>query len=411
MLKRLFSLRLNVPVCVIATALVFVCDSPALAADGSEQLAQANEFFKEGQWSQAEKAFLGHAKETKDKAGELQSKYKAGICRLRMNKEGDALSLFREITENASSVRIAPTVTGDAFDHLHLLYIKQKKTTDRVKLVNDCCQAIPGSLVTGRICEREADAYLCDKAVVKAVEFYTKAGAGLSPYGTNILMLLSLPNAGAMNAAPLSERDAERLSAVLAEREKCGLILCDILSKAKDGWRAQDALARRHVAKERYAEAVAIWDALVKARQGPVEELAFVSADAFAKTGNSAAAATRYAAWLSSYPKDMAAVVFLFTRLTGGETVQVQRVDGSFNTKKILPIEHITWKSELWTHHQFAWFNGKVYDACVQLNESAAYIPVGDDLNTNYKENLLDKTKKPDDWNPRSTPFDIVDFY
>lgn len=35
------------------------------------------------------------------------------------------------------------------------------------------------------------------------------------------------------------------LSAVLTEREKCGLVLCDALSKSKDGWRAQDVLEQR----------------------------------------------------------------------------------------------------------------------------------------------------------------------
>jgi hypothetical protein len=104
--------------------------------------------------------------------------------------------------------------------------------------------------------------------------------------------------------------------------------------------------------------------------------------------------------------KDMSAVVYLFTRLTGGSTVQVRRVDGPFDYKKILPIEHTTWVSNSWSHHQFGWFNGKVYDACVQLNETSPYVPAGDDLDAKYKPNLWTSGA----WNPQ-TPHQISDFY
>jgi len=290
----------------LATAFAVASLCPAFASDNAEAsaglLAEANKAFDKRNWSNAEKAFLQHAKETKDKPSALRAKLKAGICRFKMNNEDGALGLFREITENISSAKVAPDVLGDAFDQSHLIYTRQKKTVNRAKPITDCCRVLPDSPATGRICEREADAYLCDKAIAKAAEFYSRAGAGLSPCGTNILMLLSLPKSGELNAAPLSGDDAKRLAAVLVEREKCGLVLCDILSKSKDGWRAQDVLARMHAAKGLHREAVAIWDSLIKARQGPAEEMALACADTIANAGLSADAAARYATWLDTYP-------------------------------------------------------------------------------------------------------------
>ena len=65
--------------------------------------------------------------------------------------------------------------------------------------------------------------------------------------------------------------------------------------------------------------------------------------------------------------RDMAAVVELFTRLLGGATVQVRRVDGPFAYKRILPIGSSTWGDNGWNFHQFGWHAGSVNDACVHL--------------------------------------------
>ena len=91
--------------------------------------------------------------------------------------------------------------------------------------------------------------------------------------------------------------------------------------------------------------------------------------------------------------KDMSAVVQLFTQILGGTTVQVRRVL-DIDTKPILGIDNIgaagTWTNYNWSHHQFGWYGGEVYDACLKLNQAAPYIPVGDDLNGSYKNNLRD---------------------
>jgi hypothetical protein len=94
--------------------------------------------------------------------------------------------------------------------------------------------------------------------------------------------------------------------------------------------------------------------------------------------------------------QDMSAVVQLFTRIVGGAGVQFLRVNGPFNYNPVLPIGESAWSEGVWNFHQFAWDYGAVYDACVQLNQSAPYSPAHDDLNGNYKANLCDGGT----WNP-----------
>jgi len=72
--------RLKTVVCFTATAVAFAFLCPAASADASPEtsklLAQADRLFGGEKWSDAEKAFLKHAKETKDKPGALR--FKAG---------------------------------------------------------------------------------------------------------------------------------------------------------------------------------------------------------------------------------------------------------------------------------------------------------------------------------------------
>ena len=103
--------------------------------------------------------------------------------------------------------------------------------------------------------------------------------------------------------------------------------------------------------------------------------------------------------------RDMSAVVQLFTRLTGGATVQVRRVNGPFNYKPILPIGNSIWAGGDWNFHQFGWHAAAVNDACAKLKESTPYIPVHDDLNGNYKNNLFNSGR----WTPLS-PHTITSF-
>jgi hypothetical protein len=103
--------------------------------------------------------------------------------------------------------------------------------------------------------------------------------------------------------------------------------------------------------------------------------------------------------------RDMSAVVQLFTRILGGSTVQVRKVDGPFCFKRILAIGASTWADGGWNFHQFGWHANAVNDASTKLKESAPYVPVHDDLDGNYKANLFDSGT----WSPLS-PHTITSF-
>lgn len=103
--------------------------------------------------------------------------------------------------------------------------------------------------------------------------------------------------------------------------------------------------------------------------------------------------------------QDMSAVVELFTRVLGGSSVQVRRIDEDFFHKYILRIGKSTWTNGFWNFHQVGWYNGAVYDACLQLRESDPYVPVGDDIYGSYSNNL----HQVGEWIPQE-PHNITSF-
>ncbi len=103
--------------------------------------------------------------------------------------------------------------------------------------------------------------------------------------------------------------------------------------------------------------------------------------------------------------RDMSAIVQLFSQVLGVSNVQVRRVNGQFAYKMINPIGSPGWQTGAWNFHQFGWYGGEVYDACIELDMSSPRVPTGEDLNTTYKNDLYDAGY----WTPQ-TPFIINDF-
>jgi len=85
--------------------------------------------------------------------------------------------------------------------------------------------------------------------------------------------------------------------------------------------------------------------------------------------------------------RDMSAVVQVFTRAIGVGTTQVRRINGQFLFKPILPIGYTQWITGTWNFHQVGWYSN-VYDACVKLNQSNPRIPVNENINGEYKNDL-----------------------
>ena len=217
------------------------------------ELARAEDFYKRQLWTDAEKAFLACASHASGEASAAGALCGAGLCRLKMRDEKGAEELFERVASDPAAVKTAPDAVASAFDQLHLLLLKHKRRQPREKLMARCAKILPGHVINARLAEREGDAWLEAGAADKAIAFYFQAGAGLSPVGTNAVRLLRPPGSG-FTPPPLSDSDAETLLSVAGAKKMCGLALCGILSKRREGWRAEDVRARILVSQKKYAE-------------------------------------------------------------------------------------------------------------------------------------------------------------
>ena len=272
------------------------------APAGDTASARAEALYKQQRWTDAEAAFLACAAHAPKAATAAGARVKAGICRLKTRDEKGALALFRQVADDPDAAKSAPDAVASAFDQIHLLLLKQEKRPARERLIAQCRKALPGHPVNARIAEREGDARLAAGALDKALDFYALAGAGLSETGTNIVRLISFSKPG-LDKPPLTQDEADRLSAVAAARPDCGMVLCKLLAKSKEGWCAEDVRARVHFSRKEFAEAVAVWESLLKAGKGPADALALAVAETRGfMLGDHARAASLYGEWLKRYP-------------------------------------------------------------------------------------------------------------
>ena len=226
---------------------------------------------------------------------------KAGIHRLSVNDERRARALFEKVTDDPVALKSSPDAVADAFDHLHLLLLKQEKGPAREKLIARCRRILPKHSVNARIAEREGDARLVAGEMERARMFYAFTDIGLSVAGSNAVMLLSVPKS---NAPPLTQTDVDRLVAVAETKPLCGLALCELLAKRREGWRAVDIRARIYIRQKKFAEAVAVWEALLKGGKGALDVFALSIAETSGfMQGNPARAAILYEDWLNRYPR------------------------------------------------------------------------------------------------------------
>ncbi|MCF8358392.1 MAG: hypothetical protein K9H26_06510 [Prolixibacteraceae bacterium] len=87
--------------------------------------------------------------------------------------------------------------------------------------------------------------------------------------------------------------------------------------------------------------------------------------------------------------RDMSAVVQIFSNALGAQSIQVRRIDGQFVYKLILPIGKYNWTSGTWNFHQVGYYSN-VFDACLQLDQSSPRIPINEQINGSYKNDLFD---------------------
>ena len=281
---------------------VFSCPLFAVPPPQDPELVRAEGLYNKQSWPDAEKAFLGHAAHSPKDPSAAAALCKAGLCRLNMRDDEGAMKLFEKVAEDPAAAKSAPDAAASAFDQMHLLLLKQAKRPAREKLIARCRKALPGHSVNALISEREGDARLESGVPAKALEFYALAGAGLSATGTNTVRLLSAPKTG-ISFPPLTSSDADTLASVAAVKPACGFALCDVLAKRKEGWRAEMTRARIFISQKKFAEAVSVWEALLKSGQGPADEIGLTVAETRGfMMGDFTLAVPLYETWLKRFP-------------------------------------------------------------------------------------------------------------
>ncbi|MDI6783474.1 MAG: hypothetical protein QME64_05180 [bacterium] len=88
--------------------------------------------------------------------------------------------------------------------------------------------------------------------------------------------------------------------------------------------------------------------------------------------------------------QDMSATLQVFSNVLGVSGIQVRRINGPFLYKNIDPVGSPGWNSDVWNFHQVGWYSDKVYDACLRLNIDEPRVPVNEDIDGSYKEDLFE---------------------
>ncbi|MFB3897280.1 MAG: hypothetical protein ACE14V_13345 [bacterium] len=110
--------------------------------------------------------------------------------------------------------------------------------------------------------------------------------------------------------------------------------------------------------------------------------------------------------------QDMSATVQVFNNALGVSNISVRRIVGPFGYKPIDPVGNPSWDDGAWSFHQVGWYDGYVYDACVRLayndDTNNTRVPVREDMDVSYKNDLFAITIPPGTWNPQ-TPYNYTE--
>lgn len=101
--------------------------------------------------------------------------------------------------------------------------------------------------------------------------------------------------------------------------------------------------------------------------------------------------------WQDADCQDCSMFLSILSSSIGASLTQTRRIQGSFNTKSILPIGWSSWTNTGWNFHHIGWLNN-VYDPCIKLKPSSPYIPIDKNIDNPYKADLYSSGS----WSPKN---------
>lgn len=261
----------------------------------------AAKLFKQRHWADAEKAFVKYARRLPPPSRRAEALVMVGRARVSLKDGPGARRQFEAAIREPGLRRAEPEAVAEAFDRLHRLLLDEgKSSSQRQRLLDDFKRSLPQSPLLSTAHEREADALLISRLPQDALKLYNAAEAGLSHTGTNIVILLR--TSLTTSPAPLTNDDLKLQLAASRTRPQVADGLAAVLAQRKEGWRAEDIRTQLLLEEGKPAAAVTAWEAMLKSRRGPADQIALARAAALA-TIKASDGAVAYGEWLAAYPQ------------------------------------------------------------------------------------------------------------
>jgi TolA-binding protein len=269
------------------------------AATPDSRWKTAEVVYKAGKWGDAEDAYLDYARlKPKPSSADL-ALVKAGICRVKRKDDIAGAKLFSQVIKSRTSDTDA---VGLACEQLYGVLWRTRKESERLRLLEKARERVPGHLGVSRIHEAEADAQLVAGRTALALQLYQARGVVLSPGGTNVLFILK--SCLSPSASAVSDIELEYMRKVAVLKADCMESLFLLLSKRRDGWRAQELRAEILNQGGKFDESIKAYKRLLMVRPGDSERLNLkMAAVTGLGAGHLADACELYRVWLRQYPK------------------------------------------------------------------------------------------------------------
>lgn len=255
--------------------------------------------YKAGKWGDAELAYLDYAAQKPKPSSADFALVKAGICRVKRKDDAAGAKLFSQVIESRTSDTNA---VGLASEQLYGVLLRTRKESERLRLLEKARERVPGHPGVSRIYEAEADAQLVVGRTASALQLYQARGVVLSPGGTNVLVILR--SCLSPSAPAVSDIELEYMRKVAVLKVDCMESLFMLLSKRRDGWRAQELRADFLNQGGKFEESIKAYKHLLMARPEDAERLNLkMAAVTGLGAGNLSDACELYSVWLRQYSK------------------------------------------------------------------------------------------------------------
>ncbi len=253
----------------------------------SAYLNKAHLLFNQKQYAEAAEAYEQFIRDFPDDPGSLLAHYQAGLCYLRLDRNGDAVDRWEAIVAKNPSAKIAERVWMRAAD----LYFRAESYDDARRCYAALLEHFPGSSAAGLSMLRMAHCDYNEGRDAEALDGYSG-------------VIASFPNTSVAREA---ERGIEMALYRLGQRDDSVEVLAELVDRyptSSFAAEAQFEIATRLYQEKRFAEAADEFRRVVSQFPGyaAADRAHFLMADAYAESGAGQDARSGYEQFLFLFP-------------------------------------------------------------------------------------------------------------